>query len=104
MFKKYIQKLVPAVLLTLLVFSFVFPLVAFADSTGTETRALVVDFELNECTVELWYYNDAGTLESKSSLEDGVIQRIPYGKKNVEVKVIPSPGYALDSICHSPIF
>lgn len=98
MFKKYIQKLVPAVLLTLLVFSLVFPLVALADSTGTETRALVVDFELNECTVELWYYNDAGTLESKSSLEDGVIQRIPYGKKNVEVKVIPSPGYALDSI------
>ena len=97
MFHKNVQKSLSAVLLVLLAGLLLFPMSVIADSTGSETRSLTVDFELDQCAVEAWFYNDAGVPESKIPLEKGVKLNIPYGKRNVEVKVIPSPGYVVES-------
>ena len=98
MFKNNKKRFLSAVLLILLSCLLLLPLSVYADSTGTETRTLTVDFELDQCTVEVWIYNNSSEPEQKIVLESGKPKEILFGQRNVEVKVIPSPGYELDAI------
>lgn len=98
MFKNNKKRFLPAVLLILLSCLLLLPFSVYADSTGTETRTLTVDFELDQCSVEVWIYNNSSEPEQKIALESGKPKEILFGQRNVEVKVIPSPGYELDAI------
>ena len=63
MFKNNKKRFLSAVLLILLSCLLLLPLSVYADSTGTETRTLTVDFELDQCTVEVWIYNNSITYD-----------------------------------------
>lgn len=100
MFKKFILKLTPAILSILLITLVLLPIAVWAvGPTEPETRTLVVDFQLDQCVVELWYYNDADPSASRTELlKTGEPVEIPYGEKGIRVVVKPANGYESKTI------
>ena len=92
MFKKYIKKLVPAVLLTLTVALLLGFVAVSVSSANAETKNLTVYYDAS-CSVVLTVNG-----EEQSKVAAGAIIEIPYPNDGVSVSVKPNSGYDIDAI------